>query len=82
MRIQYNFENNTQEFIVLMMKDEPSLYALVSEDYRRTGRCNVAFAKESFGSVIGGWAISKNNSRFETYQRGYITIKDLNKKIR
>jgi len=57
-----------------MMKDQPSLYALVSENYHRTGKCNVAFAKESFGLVTGGWAISKNNSQFETYQRGYNNI--------
>jgi len=62
------------------MKDEPSLFALVSKDYRRTGRCNVAFAKEPFGSVVGGWAVSKKNSRFEAFQRGYTTIKYLNKK--
>ncbi len=54
----------------MLMKDKSSLLALVSEDYRRTSRCNVGFAKEPFGMVQIGWAISKNHSQFETYQRG------------
>jgi len=54
----------------MLTKDKPSLLALVSEDYHQTGRCNVAFAKEPFGMMQIGWAISKNYSKFEIYQRG------------
>jgi len=53
------------------MKDKTSLLGLVSENYRQTGRCSVAFAKEPFGTVNIAWAISKNYSQYETYQRGY-----------
>ena len=53
------------------MKDETSLLALVSQNYRQTGRCNAAAAKKSFGMIQVAWAISKNFSQFETYQRGY-----------
>lgn len=52
------------------MKDERSLFGLVSEDYHQTGRCNAAFAKEPFNMVHIAWAISKNYSQFEIYQRG------------
>ena len=57
------------------MKDKPRLLGLVSEDYRRTGRCNAAFAKEPFGMITVGWAISKKYSQYETYQRGYYISK-------
>jgi len=51
-------------------KGEQRLLAMVSEDYHRTGKCNVAFAKEPFGLMYLAWAISKNYSQFETFQRG------------
>ncbi len=36
------------------------------------GKCNVAFAKKPYGMMYIGWAISKNYSQFEKYQRGYV----------
>ena len=54
------------------MKNKLELLGLVSEDYSQTGRCNAALAKEPFGMVKIGWAISKNFSEYENYQRGYI----------
>ncbi len=54
------------------MKAKLRLLGLVSEDHHQSGRCNVAFAKEPFGMTKVAWAISKNYSQFEAYQRGYI----------
>jgi len=54
------------------MKAKSRLFGLVSEDYQQSGRCNVAFAKEPFGMTKVAWAISKNFSQFETFQRGYV----------
>jgi len=48
--------------------------ALISDDYRRTGKCNAAFAKEPFGFEYGAWLVSKNYSKYEAYQRGYKII--------
>jgi len=52
------------------IKDKQSLLGLVSEDYRRTGRCNSAFAKEPFGMMGLAWAIAKNYSKYGAFQRG------------
>ena len=56
----------------MQMKAKSRLLGLVSEDHHQSGRCNVAFAKEPFGMTKVAWAISKNYSQFEAYQRGYI----------
>jgi len=52
------------------MKDELGLLGMLSADFRQTGKCNAAFAKEPFGLVYLSWGVSKNYSQFETYQRG------------
>ena len=46
------------------MKDAPNLHALVSEDYHKTGRCNVAFAKEPHGMMFTG-IHNENTERYE-----------------
>ncbi len=53
------------------MKEKLGIMALISEDYRQTGRCNAVLAKKSFGFVYATWAIPKHNSKYEAYQRGY-----------
>ena len=52
------------------MKDELGLLGMLSADFRKTGKCNAAFAKEPFSLVYLSWGVSKNYSQFETYQRG------------
>ena len=54
------------------IKSKSRLLGLVSEDYRQSGRCNVAFAKEPIGMTKVALPISKNYPHFETYQRGYV----------
>jgi len=57
-------------YLIRQNKDEPSLLGLLSADFRRTGKCNAAFAKKPFGLVYLSWGVSKNYSQFENYQRG------------
>ncbi len=61
-------------FLYNSMQLKSRLLGLVSENYYQTGRCNVAFAKEPFGILKIGLAMSKNYSQYETYQRGYVII--------
>ena len=59
----------------ISMKDNQVLLDEVSKDFRRTGRCNAALAKEPFGFMYQAWVVPKNYSKYENFQRGYHIIK-------
>lgn len=58
--------------IYINLKNNRELLALVTNDFRKTGKCNLAVAKDGYGTFMYSWLLSKHDPNFEAYQQGYL----------
>ena len=60
-----------QSLLIFIGQQYGMLVAGVGEDVRKTGRCDVALAKNIFATFPGSWPIRKHFPYFEEFNRAY-----------
>lgn len=61
--------------VIIVFQADAYILNMIDEDWKKTGRCDFAMAKEKFMlAFASGFLMKKNSPYTEYFNRGYITI--------